>query len=88
MANTMSKATSGPAERKLMDLIEHGDDFLKIELLRPALSYYRRALELNPGNKEIERKITECERLLVIERRAMRILAAIVAVIITLYLLL
>ena len=84
----MSETTSSPAERKLMDLIEHGDDFLKIELLRPALSYYRRALELNPGNKEIERKITECERLVVIEKRAMWILAAIAAVIIILYLLL
>ena len=84
----MSETTYGRAEHKLMDLIEHGDDFLKIELLRPALSYYRRALALNPGNKEIEQKITECERLLVIEKRAMWILAAIAAVIIILYLLL
>lgn len=72
----MSESTYSPAERKLMDLIEHGDDFLKIELLRPALSYYRRALEMSPGNKEIERKITDCERLLVIERRVIWILTA------------
>jgi len=84
---TSSETTSGPAERNLMYLIEHGDDFLKIELLRPALSYYRRALVLNPGNEEIERKIAECERLLVIERRAIWILAPIGAVIIAFYLL-
>ncbi len=88
MANTLSNATSDLPERKLMDLISHGDDFMKIELFRPALSYYRRALDLNPGNKVIGRNIEECKRLLVVEIKAIRILVAIAAVIISLYLLL
>jgi hypothetical protein len=85
---TKTDTNSGPAERKLIYLVEHGDDFMKIELLRPALHFYERALELHPGNPEIERKITECRRLLAFERRTIWILAAVGAIIVTLYLLL
>ncbi len=85
---TKSETTSGPAERKLIYLIEHGDDFMKIELLRPAIHYYERALELNPGNPEIVGKIAECKRLLAVESTVIWILAAIGAITVSLFLLL
>jgi len=85
---TKTDSNYGPAERKLMYLVEHGDDFMKIELLRPALHYYERALELNPGNPEIERKIAECKRLLAFEMRTIWILAAIGAITVAMFLLL
>ena len=83
-----SETASSPAERKLLFLIEHGDDFLKIELLRPALLYYERALELSPDNQEVKRKIAKCKMLLTIERRVIWILAAIGTIIIVLFLML
>jgi len=85
---TKTDSNSGPAERKLMYLVEHGDDFMKIELLRPALHFYERALELNPGNPEIKRKIAECKRLLAIESTVIWILAAIGIITVSLFLLL
>ncbi|HWS01657.1 MAG TPA: tetratricopeptide repeat protein [Prolixibacteraceae bacterium] len=83
-----SETASTPAERKLLFLTEHGDDFLKIELLRPALRYYERALELDPDNLEIKRKIAKCKMLLIIEMRAIWILAAIGGILVVMFLLL
>jgi len=68
-----------------MDLMQHGDDFLKIELLRPAKSYYQRALELHPDSEEIKLKIADCDRLLAFERKVIWILVSIAAVIVLFY---
>jgi hypothetical protein len=82
MAQHASETTMNPAEREFMDLMQHGDDLLKIELLRPARTWYQRALKLNIETKKVEQKIAECDRLLAFERKVIRILAAIAAVIV------
>jgi hypothetical protein len=71
--------------QKFQDLIEHGDDFLKIELLRPAKKCYTQALELNIEPEKTRQKIAECDRLLTFEKRVVSILLVIATVAISLW---
>jgi hypothetical protein len=82
MAHASSKHTLSPAENELMDLLQHGDDFLKIELLRPAKSYYERALHLSPGDKMILEKIAECDLLIAFEKKVITVLVIVTAIIV------
>jgi hypothetical protein len=82
MAHHASETNLSRAELEFMDLMQHGDDFLKIELLRPAKSWYQKALALNLKTELVRKKIEECDRLIVFENRVIRILVAIAAVII------
>jgi len=74
-----------PAERKFLDLMRHGDNFMKIELLRPAKSYYQKALELNLDREKVEQKIAQCDRMLAFEIKVIWILVAITAAAIVAY---
>lgn len=82
MEHPILESTLSPAERKFLDLMRHGDNFFKIELLRPAKSYYQKALELNLDTENVKRKIADCDRLLSFERKVILILVAITAVIV------
>lgn len=81
MAHATSKPTMSQAESELMDLLQHGDDFLKIELLRPAKSYYERALRLQPDDKKIKEKIAECDKLIAFEKMVITVLVIVATVI-------
>ncbi len=70
-----------------MDLMQHGDDFLKIELLSPAKSWYKKALELNIESEKVEQKITECDLLLILDIKVFKILAAITTLLMLAFLL-
>ena len=85
MAQHSSETTSSPAELKFLDLMQHGDDFLKIELLRPAKSWYTKALQMNIETEKVRQKIVECDRRLAYEIKVMRILAAIAIVLVAAY---
>ncbi len=85
MSNHSSETTLSPAEREFMDLMQHGDDFLKIELLRPAKSWYQKALKLNLETEKVKQKIAECDQLLIFERKVIRILVAIAFVLVLFY---
>jgi len=82
MAHHHPETPMNPAEVEFMDLMQHGDDFLKIQLLRPAKSWYKKALKMNLETAKVEQKIAECDRLLAFEMKVIRILAAVAAVII------
>ena len=82
MEHPILESTLSPAERKFLDLMRHGDNFFKIELLRPAKSYYQKALELNLDTENVRRKIADCDRLLSFERKVILILVAITAAIV------
>jgi hypothetical protein len=77
MANISTETTLGPAEREFMDMMQHGDDFFKIELLRHARSCYKKALELNMEPEKVKQKIAECNKLLKMEQKVILILVAI-----------
>lgn len=85
MSHHTSENTLSPAEQEFMDLMQHGDDFFKIQLLRPAKSWYKKALELNLETEKVRQKIAECDRLLAFEIKVIRIVAALVVVLIILY---
>ncbi|MCX6237131.1 MAG: hypothetical protein NTY07_06155 [Bacteroidia bacterium] len=85
MIPNSSTTTLSPAESEFIDLMQHGDDFFKIELLRPAKNYYKRALELNLEKEKVRQKITECDQLLAFERKVFLILAAVAAVLVLAY---
>jgi hypothetical protein len=88
MEHPVLESTLSPAERKFLDLMRHGDNFFKIELLRPAKKYYKEALNLNLETEKVRQKITECDRLLAFELKVIRILVAVTAVLILAYYLL
>jgi len=82
MIHNMDEACLTPAERKFLDLKEHADDFFKIELLRPAKSYYERALALKPGEELLRQRIDTCNRMLKFETKVIWILVALAAVLV------
>jgi len=81
-----SETPANAVESEFLDIIQHADDFLKIELLRQAKSWYKKALKLNIQTEEVEKKISECDRLLAFENKIVRILGAIAIVLLAIYL--
>ena len=75
-----------PVEIEFRDAMQHADDFLKIELLRPAKKWYQKALEYNIEVTKVEQKIAECNRLIGFEHKIIWVVA-ILAVVITLLIL-
>ena len=63
-----------------MDLMRQGDNFFKIELFRPAKSYYEKALKLNLDTERVKEKIAECDRLTAFEVKVIWILVAIAVI--------
>ena len=85
MAHHSSETTLSPAEREFADLMQRGDDFFKIQLLRPAKSWYQKALALNIETEKVKQKIAECNKQLAFEVKVIRILVAVVAALVLLY---
>ena len=81
------KITTDVAERDFREFMQRGDDFFNIQLLRPAKSWYKKALELNSQSDRAKQQIAECDRLLAFEMKVVRILASIVTVLVIAYLL-
>ncbi len=81
------KTPSTVAEHDFLDFMQHGNDFFKIELLRPAKSWYKKALKLNMEVDLVKKRIAECDRLLAFENKVVRIVVSITAVLVLVYLL-
>ena len=82
MTDNNSLSSSLAAGDDFMECMQRGDDFMKVELLRPAKSWYQKALELNQDSEEAKLRITECENLLAFENKVVGILCAIAALLI------
>jgi hypothetical protein len=80
MAHIISEIPSNPIEVEFMDMMQHADDFFKIELLRQAKSWYKKALTLNMDTERVKQQIAECDRLLKYENKVVKIIVAIAAV--------
>jgi hypothetical protein len=85
MAHINSGTSQNAVERDFMDFMQRGDDFFKIELLRQAKSWYNKALKLNIETDKVKQKITECERMLALENKVVKILCSIAAVLLAVY---
>lgn len=70
------------SERDFNEFTQKGDDFFKIELLRPARIWYNKALSLKQDNERVKNQIAECDRMLAYETKIVRILILIASVLI------
>lgn len=86
MENTTLEIPSNNLERDFLEWIQRGDDFFKIELLRPARKCYKKAMDLNPKAPEVQHQIAECNRLLAFEIKVVWILSGFAALAILIYL--
>jgi hypothetical protein len=76
-----------PAELKFLDYMQHGDDFCKIELWRPAKNWYKKALELNIESERVLQKIADCDKSIAYEVKIILRLIAVAAVLVLVVLL-
>ena len=81
MAHHENNENLSPEEKKFQELMTNGDDFVKIEIYRSAVSRYREAAKLGIDNDLANRKVAECERLIRSEENVISILLAVAAVI-------
>jgi hypothetical protein len=84
MAHTSTENLS-PAQRSFAEMVQRGDDFYKIELLRHAKSWYKKALEFKMETEKIEQKLADCEKKLKSEVKVIRILALIAIAAVVVY---
>jgi len=82
MAHTTHNENLSPAEREYHDFMQHANDLFKIELLRPAKSWYKKALDLNIENEKVKQQIAECDRLLAFEKKMIWIVVAVAVAIV------
>jgi hypothetical protein len=75
--NHNSEIPVNSVESQFLKIMQHADDFYKIELLRQAKSLYNEALKLNIHVEQVNNKIAECDRLLKYEGRVVKILLVI-----------
>lgn len=77
MAHHESNENLSPVELEFRDVLRHADDFMKIELLRPAKKWYQKALTYNIDKEKIEGKIGECDKKLKFERKIIAVVVTI-----------
>ncbi len=80
MEDHSSETKLSRMEREFNDYMEHGDDFFKIELWRPARSWYKKALALNIEPERVRYKIAECDRLQAFEVKVILRIVAIASI--------
>jgi hypothetical protein len=80
MAHHETNENLRPEEKKFNELMTNGDDFMKIEIYRSAVSRYREAATLGIDNDLANRKVADCERLLQNERKWIYVILAVAAV--------
>jgi ERCC4-related helicase len=84
MAHLENNENLSLEEKKFRQLMGMGDDFIKIEIFRNAIKWYREAAKLRPDDPVAKQKIAECEKLLNRENRAIYIIAGIAVVVVAL----
>lgn len=85
MKNNNTDADIDLSESKFSEFMQKGDDFYKIELLRQAMTWYRKAFNINNNNAIVKFRISECERQLKYENKIVYLLISIASVIIITY---
>lgn len=73
-------------EKQFRELMTGGDDFLKIEIYRSAISRYKEAAKLGIDNELANQKIAQCEKLLQNERKWIYVVLSVAAVAVVLFL--
>jgi hypothetical protein len=76
---------SNHVRQEFMDLMQHGDDFYKIELWKPAKNWYKKAMALNIEPERVSQKIAACDKFLAFEKKVRCILVAIALALVLAY---
>jgi hypothetical protein len=87
MQHSTLETTEASSDRKLNEMMQQADDFFKIEILRPAKTYYERALAMDPKNSKAMHRITECNRMLAFEMKVIWSLLGLAVILVGAYLL-
>jgi hypothetical protein len=74
-----------PEEKSFMEMIQRGDDFFKIELLRHAKSCYKKAAEIFPDKEIVKQKLDDCNKQLAFEKKVTLIIVAVALVALAVY---
>ncbi len=82
MAHHDNNENLSPEEKKFRELMQNGDDFLKIEIYRSAIHKYREAAKMHIDDATAQKKVEECHVLLQKENKAIYIILAVAAVIV------
>lgn len=82
MANTTESTTMNREERLFNEYIQKAEDFLKIEMYRPALKWFKEARKFGTDSEIIDRKIAGCETEIKKESRTISIIALVAVIII------
>ena len=85
MKQNTSESKENSSEIIFNEFMQRGDDFFKIELLRQAITWYRKAFEINNENEKVKLRISECERLLAYENKVVFILLLLTVVLLLIY---
>jgi hypothetical protein len=80
MTNTPDNTDQSPKERRYLDYMEKGDDFMKISIYRSAKEWYSRALELNFNNGLVQSKLENCNMLIQDEKKKIIVIVSIIAI--------
>ncbi len=81
MAAAIENQVMTPEEKRFREYLLNGDDFIKIEIFRSAVSWYRKALELKPENPEARQKLEDALARIKKENKAIYIIVSIAAVV-------
>lgn len=73
------------SESVFSEYMQRGDDFYKIELLRQAVTWYSKALNMNNNDEVVKSRLSECKTLLRYENKVVYILLSIASVIVIAY---
>ncbi len=88
MAHINESEKLSEEEKIFRDLIEHGDNFMKIQIYRNARECYQQALNTNINNNLASSKLAECNLLIKSESiRIIIIVGVIIVISVILYLL-
>ena len=68
-------------ERRFLDYMQKGDDFMKIEIYRSAKEWYTNALELNINQGLIRSKLENCNKLIQHEKKKIIIVVSAIAIV-------
>jgi hypothetical protein len=82
MAHAIETIDLSPEERRFLDFMQKGDDFMKIEIYRSAKECYSKALELNHNPGLVRSKLDNCNRLLQSEKKRIIVIASVMAIIV------
>jgi hypothetical protein len=73
-----------PEEKRYRACMTTGDDFIRIEIFRSAEAWFKRALDVKPGDKEASGKLAETREKIKRENKAIYAIVAVLAVVVLL----